>query len=79
MILLWAQAEPLLAQLKQSTEEKSAMFIPDIWPISGLLVGTAVAVAASPVQAADKYVLGRCKVSSPDSGAEIRPTFQSWR
>ncbi len=55
------------------------MFIPDIWPISGLLVGTAVAVAASPVQAADKYVLGRCKVSSPDSGAEIRPTFQSWR
>jgi len=49
------------------------MFIPDIWPISALLVGTAVAVAASPVQAADNYVLGRCKVSSPDSGAEIRP------
>ena len=51
------------------------MFIPDIWPITGLLVGTAVAVAASPVQAADNYIMGRCSVSRPDSGAEIRPTF----
>jgi hypothetical protein len=74
---LWAKAEPLLAQLKQSTIEDGAMFIPDIWPISGLLVGAAVAVAATPVQAADNYVLGRCKVSSPDSGAEIRPTFNA--
>jgi VCBS repeat-containing protein len=72
---LWAQAEPLLAQLKQSTEEESAMFIPDIGPATGLLLGAAVAVGATPAQAADNYVLGRCKVSSPDSGAEILPTF----
>jgi hypothetical protein len=71
---LWAQAEPLLAQLKQSTEEKSAMFIPNIGQTVGLMVGAAVAVAAFPVQAADKYILGMCQVSQPDSGAEIAPT-----
>ncbi len=72
---LWAQAEPLLAQLKLSHEEKSAMFIPDIGQTAGLLLGAAVAVAATPAQAAGNYILGICEVSQPDSGAEIRPTF----
>ena len=51
------------------------MFIPDIWPISSLLVGTAVAVAAYPVQAVENYALGMCQVSQPGTGAEIRPTY----
>ncbi len=50
------------------------MFVPDIGFTAGLLLGTAVAVAASPVQAADNYILGRCSVSRPDSGVEIGPT-----
>lgn len=51
------------------------MWIPSLQG-AGLLVGTAVAViAASPVQAADNYVFGRCVISRPYSGAEIRPTY----
>lgn len=51
------------------------MWILDIWPNASLLAGVVVAVAASPVQAADKYVLGVCRVAQPDSGAEITPTY----
>ena len=51
------------------------MFIPDIGQTAGLLLGAVVAVAASPVQAADNYILGTCRVSQPDSGAEISPTI----
>lgn len=51
------------------------MFIPNIGQTAGLLLGAAVAVSASPAQAADNYILGECRVSQPDSGAEIRPTF----
>ncbi len=50
------------------------MFIPNIGQTAGLLLGAAVAVSASPAQAADHYILGECQVSQPDSGAEIRPT-----
>jgi VCBS repeat-containing protein len=71
---LWAQAEPLLKQLKQSTEEKSAMWIPNIGQTAGLLVGAVVMVVTPSVQAAENYIAGRCKVSLPDSGAEISPT-----
>ena len=51
------------------------MWIPNIGQTTGLLLGAAVAVATSPVQAADKYILGICSVSQPDSGVEIRPTY----
>jgi hypothetical protein len=50
------------------------MWIPSLQG-AGLLAGaTAALVATSPVQAADNYVLGVCRVSRPDSGVEIRPT-----
>jgi hypothetical protein len=73
---LWAQAEPLFEQLKQTSEETSAMWIPDIRPDAGFLVGAAVAVAAtSPVQAADNYVYGVCRVARPGYDTMIRPTY----
>lgn len=52
------------------------MWIPNIGQTTGLLLGAAVAVAASPVQAADNYILGTCRVSQPGLGldAEIGPT-----
>lgn len=51
------------------------MYMPNIGRFAGLLLGMAVAVSAFPVFAADNYVLGRCKVSRPDSGAGIRPAI----
>lgn len=51
------------------------MWVPDIWSNASLLAGAVVAVAASPLQAADKYVLGVCRVAKSDSGAEIRPAI----
>jgi hypothetical protein len=39
----------------------------------GMMMWAVAVVAASPVQAADSYVLGVCQISKPDSGAEIRP------
>lgn len=52
------------------------MWIPDIRPDAGLLVGAAVAVAAaSPALAADNYVLGRCATATQSRGADIRPTY----
>ena len=52
------------------------MWIPDIRPDAGFLVGAAVAVAAtSPVQAADNYVYGVCRVARPGYDTMIRPTY----
>jgi hypothetical protein len=50
--------------------------LPDQSSLTPLILhpGVAVAVAATPVQAADNYILGICAVSQPDSGAEIGPT-----
>lgn len=69
---LWTQAEPLLAQIKQSSEEDSAMFIPEVGLTVGLLLGTAAA-ASSAVQDFDNYMLGVCQVSRPNYSAQIRP------
>jgi hypothetical protein len=69
---LWAEAQPLFDQLKISNED-CAMWIPDLRD-TRLLAGAAAAViAAAPAQAVDNYVFGRCEISRPDSGAEIRP------
>jgi hypothetical protein len=51
------------------------MFISNRFLICELLLGIAIAISASPAQAADNYILGRCIVSRSDSGVEIRPTY----
>lgn len=70
---LWSEAQSLFDQLKQSSEETCAMWIPSLQGPSLLAGATAAVVAASSVQAADNYVLGRCTISRPESGAEIVP------
>ena len=49
------------------------MFIPNIGPLSSLLVGAALTVTAPTVTAADNYMIGRCIVSQPGMGAQVRP------
>lgn len=60
---IFEQAEPALAQLRQSSEEQSAMWIPDGQLAASLLAGiTTAAVAMAPAQAADNYAVGVCRV-----------------
>ncbi len=72
---LWAQAEPLFDQLKQSSEEK-IMWVPDPGTGAGWLTGAVIAISAvSPAQAADNYVYGVCQTAKQSSGAEINPIY----
>lgn len=51
------------------------MWMPNIQRTALLTSAAVTVVAVSPVQAADNYAFGRCVISRPDSGTEIRPTY----
>jgi hypothetical protein len=78
---LFAEAESLLAQLSQISNENQIMWIPNFRSASEFTLGVAISiVAVSSALAADNYVLGKCYVVQGPyvtEGKGIHPIFNA--